>query len=270
MQEMTASSPHELAALRARAYGPRADIDDDPAALARLRELEAAERAALRERETECEAQDADVDGPRGSAAPPAEWAERDAVDELRALEASAAPPAPRPIAPAWIIAWAASVLVVALVVGGLVFGLASIRPVSTATGATQVASLTDPADMSDMEWVRQWFGGSQDMSGYVYLGLIVARTPQGVFAEGSDCLLVLRSDGFQEDDQSFRGPVYSGCRAGAFPAAVQFVVGADAPKELRDRFGDGTALSFVLDEDVVGVFASEAPSPTPTVIAVD
>ena len=43
MQGMT--SPHdELAALRARAYGPAADIDGDPEALARLRDLEIAAR----------------------------------------------------------------------------------------------------------------------------------------------------------------------------------------------------------------------------------
>ena len=45
-------------------------------------------------------------------------------------------PRPPRPIATRWILAWAASVAAVAIVVGGLVFGLAAMPPVPTASGA--------------------------------------------------------------------------------------------------------------------------------------
>jgi hypothetical protein len=40
MHEMDAATRDELRVLRARAYGPSADIDQEPSAIQRLRELE--------------------------------------------------------------------------------------------------------------------------------------------------------------------------------------------------------------------------------------
>ncbi len=270
MQKMIDSPADELAVLRARAYGPHADIHADAVALARLRELEDAERAAL------VSAVVASAPSPEPeSGAAVEEVIERDPVAHLSEPPAVAAPTSPRPISTAWIVAWAASVLVVALVVGGMVFALASIRPVSAATGATQVASLTDPAELSDTPWVRQWFGGvvgAGRVTGNQFAGLIVAQTPEGMMGpeSGSDCLVVMAADAYHEVDQSFQGQIYSACRAGAFPASVQFVVDGGSPPELKDRFGVGTALSFVLDGETVGVFADDGPTPAPTATTAD
>jgi hypothetical protein len=56
----------------------------------------------------------------------------------------------------------------------------------------------------------------------------------------------------------SINGPVYYGCRAGGFPATVQLDVDATTPSALRDRVAKGSALLFVLDHELVGVFSDE------------
>ena len=162
-------------------------------------------------------------------------------------------------------MAWAASIAAVAIIVGGLVFGLARIPPVVTASGAQLVATLDDPLEASDR--LRQWVGG-ETVRAFAFEGLTVVRTPWAPFAQGSDgeCLLVF-SDEQLSADGAISGAIYTGCRAGSFPATAELVVGDDSPQPLRDRFGGGTALQFVLDGDVVGVFVG-APiaTPTPTV----
>jgi len=275
MQGRTASSTGELAALRARAYGPHADIAGDPSALARLRELEVAERAERGGGETATIAEGelpAERPAAEAVAASDATPSAPDAAAalELPGVDDADSPPAPlvrahRPIAVGWIVAWAASILVVALVVGGMVFGLASIRPVSTETGATQVASLTEAVD--GPEWLRQWFPQGADELAFRYHGLIVARMPGGMYAGGADsqCLFVADEEAYNEADQSFTGQIFQGCGVGAFPATVQFVIDTTSTEQLRDVFPDGTALQFVLVGDTVGVFAIDPPTPTPT-----
>lgn len=276
---MDEPTTHELAALRARAYGPRADIDGDPVAIARLRELETAARIAAEPTQSVREAapseDDSDTadDAADAAADDTAANAGADDVDALRLLVADstgvAGPRAPRPVRVGWVIAWAASVLVVALTVGGMVFALASIRPVSPVTGATQVASLDDPVPTDDTVWVQRWFGGaSGEIVAFDYLGLVVIQTPSLYYSTGQECLVVAPRDGFNEENDSFEGAMYTGCRAGSFPAAVQFVVNESAPQEVRDLFADGTGLSFVLDGDVVGVFTDGGPQATGAVRA--
>ncbi|MBF9336286.1 hypothetical protein G3N30_08635 [Microbacterium lacticum] len=183
----------ELTALRRRAYGPDADIDADPAALARLRKLEEQDRA-------------------------------RAAASEARAegaAEAVAQPDEPAERAPA----------------------LTAVAAAGDATG--------DPAADT-----------AADMTGD-------ARTPWSMFGQGDDDCLFVVADQRIGDDGSIRGPIYTGCRAGSFPATAEFLVGIDSPQQLRDRFGDGTALQFVLDGGIVGVFVgAPVPSPTPTTTA--
>lgn len=262
MQEMTASSPHELAALRARAYGPRADIDADPDALARLRELEEAQRAASREAVRAPDVGDA----PAAPGSPPGEptLAELVAATAITPPDGGRAAYTPRRVTVTWITAWAASLLLVAVAVGAIVFGLASIRPVSTATGATQIETLDDPVERP--EWLDAWMGDRTEYTAvYSFAGMLVAKVPAGIFTTGTDCIMALRADAYNETDQSFRGEIHSACRAGVFPASVQFVVDDTFPQEMRDRFGDGTALQFVADGDLIGVFVDESGEPTPS-----
>lgn len=272
MQVMTASSPHELAALRARAYGPRADIATDPAALSRLRELEEAERAPSRELAARLEPEETStpvrspLDDP--TFAGPVGMASMGEGAPGTVLHGAAR--RPRPIAAWWIIAWAASVLIVAVVVGAMVFGLASVRPVSMQTGATQIASLDEPVETPP--WLDQWLGGARDILVFRYEGLVVARTSGTMFGADpdSECLFLADERGYNPADGSLTGRVLSGCGVREFAATVQFVVDAESPEGLREAFPDGTALQFVLDGDMVGVFALPSPSPLPSVIVVE
>ena len=154
MQSMDAATREEFATLRRRAYGPNPDIADDPAALARLRELEqrqgrgsAAEQSA-RMAEAERlfgppvprpESAVPETPAPAGDAAAVGVAEPHGAGQHYRSS------PTPPPIGRALLIGWAASIVVVAIVVGALVFALASLRPVSAVTGARQVASLDQP-----------------------------------------------------------------------------------------------------------------------------
>ena len=275
MQGMDDPNALELTALRRRAYGPDADIDADPAALARLRELEEQDRARAAASEARAEGAAeavAQPDEPAESApALTAVAAAGDATGDPAADTAAdmtgdardGEPRPPRPIATRWILAWAASVAAVAIVVGGLVFGLAAMPPVPTASGARQVETLTQPVEAG--EWLKRWAGG-ESVRVFSFEGLTVARTPWSMFGQGDDDCLFVVADQRIGDDGSINGPIYTGCRAGSFPATAEFLVGIDSPQQLRDRFGDGTALQFVLDGDVVGVFVgAPVPSPTPT-----
>jgi len=155
-----------------------------------------------------------------------------------------------RPVA----IAWAASLVAVGILVGVTVYGAAAVRPVSPVTGATQVASLTE-RDRTAPEWLDDWWGGDDsDVTAYEFRGLTAVRAEFGLFSQGSDCLTLVQSDGVG-DDGSIEGNIYSGCRAGAFPAVVQFTIDSSSPEAIQAEFGLGTAVQFVLDGDTIGVF---------------
>ena len=253
----------ELRALRARAYGPDADIDADPAARARLAELESSARAAASApepaRPTPTDVPGLD-NGPEADAGP-----EPDAAPEP--------PPVPvrerlsrawrrRPVA----IAWTGSLVVVAAVVAAATYGVAAVRPISPATGATQIATLDD-GDESDAAWLDGWWGAGSAATAYDFHGLIVIHSPVGVFTNGTDCLTVVPAGAVSEDGTTIEGQMYYGCAAGAFPAVAQFTISETSPDELQEAFGLGTSLQFVLAPEGVGVFA-DPPRPTPSVSA--
>ena len=258
MQRMT-SPEDELAALRERAYGPGADIHDDPDALARLHELEAEAKPVVADTDTDAAA-NAHVE-PGASATASAPEAATDASGEPMTAPARAARPIPR----AWLIVWAASIALVGVITGAIVFSLASIRPVSPVTGAVQVATLDEPVAPESVDWLSLWTRSGQKASAFEFFGLVAVHFPEGVYADQS-CLMVGDITNFTRDGDSisYEGRTYTGCGAGPFPATVQFVVDDQSPAELRAHYPDGTALSFVLDSDVVGVFMAAPSSPTP------
>src|SRR3954451_4697205 len=116
--EMDAVERDELRALRARAYGPAADIHDDPAALRRLQELE-----------------------PRASApAPPSDMEVHDS-ESTSAPQGSALQPGRR----RWIAIgafWLLSVIVAAGVAWAVTFTTTYVPPVSASGAEVQVATL--------------------------------------------------------------------------------------------------------------------------------
>lgn len=187
MQSMDAATREEFATLRRRAYGPDADIDDDPAALARLRELEqrqdrgfAAEQSARMAENAVPETAESAGDAAAVGVAEP-----RGPGQHYRSS------PTPPPIGRALLIGWAASIVVVAIVVGALVFALASLRPVSAVTGARQVASLDQPT--ADVPMVLPWARNGDRGTTYSFAGLlIVVSSGENRGFEG-ECVTVLQ-----------------------------------------------------------------------------
>jgi hypothetical protein len=302
MSTPTDSSRDELAALRERAYGLNADIHDDPAALARLSELEeqaaAANIAALSARtgmstnggsprrsavddEEDAEpaaltlpaAEETDAaaardpttpggDGP-GSPAPAALGtldadtgtggtdaadSRGDAGDDVVDPDAEGADAAPaRPWWRRIPVLWAASVVAAVLVGVALTLLVQSME--AGKVGVLQV----DP----EAEWPEDvWAGETEDSVAFeTFYGLTVLSQPQ-VTGDGTQppvpCLIVFSGVG---DNPSYLG---GSCGAGSFPAEAVFIVGRQAPSELRDRFPVGTAMQFVLDGEQVHIYARE------------
>ncbi|HEY9324588.1 MAG TPA: hypothetical protein VIP50_06640 [Agromyces sp.] len=270
----------ELSTLRARAYGPGADIYDDAEAVIRLRELEArqrdiAERRALdAERIADTAAEDVDLAPVSGEAdtdaatpadlvdgvpvsgaaaatttAPPTEEGDqaRSAADDER----SATPRKP------WsrrrlTVVWAVS-LIAALVVGAAM--ATSFQAVVTG----QVAVLNEDPDGA---WPEDMLGARQE--GAVIFdsfgGLTLLTTPETYLATTENpmtCLYI-----FVER----MGYIGGSCGAGPFPPTGTMFVTRESPQPLRERFEDGTALRFELDGSQVRVYAAPpAPEPADT-----
>lgn len=159
MPEMDAAADEELRELRARAYGPHADIATDPAAVRRLEELESSRSAAAVRRGGRDHAAIADS-GADGEAAElrvvhPSADAARESSDLLDRLgdeatweESTArdartdAPRQPGRLARWRTPLWAASVIMAAALAAMITYAFASIPPVSSAAGAPQIATL--------------------------------------------------------------------------------------------------------------------------------
>lgn len=260
----------ELRALRERAYGPDADIDTDPVAMERLRQLEAgsfhapslpvvdapaawsADTAEPGRISTPVEVvysrdgrpvpaadatpADAPVDAVQADAAE-AEDADADAADaEAETAEADA-----RPRRPLLVRAIA---LVLALIVGAFAaYAVMQLRPGSVATLAAA----------PDAEW-PEFLGQRQDGSQVYeeFLGLTVAIVPQPWGRENDvPCLFVLQAVGISSITTV-------GCGAGGFPPTAALEVTEAFPDELVAEYPEGTALQFVLADDRVVVYADE------------
>ncbi|HKP08487.1 MAG TPA: hypothetical protein VJU58_14635 [Microbacterium sp.] len=220
--DLADDSAAELDALRLRAYGPDADIDDDPQALSRLRELEA---QAIGE---------PGPDAPALAAAPPA-------TEEDEPVTAAVAR------APWWerhrALLWGGSLLV-AVLVG------AAAASVQLTPGREQVAVLGEDVDGP---WPEQMWG-AQPPDGVTfdeYLGLTAIASARD-FGNGthSTCLWVY-------DSQSVNFGLSAGsCAAGSAPTSTTIAVTSQAPQALLEEFAEGTTLQFVRDGDRVIVYA--------------
>jgi hypothetical protein len=309
----------ELRALRERAYGPAADIHEDPQALLRLRELEELSRpsagngtsgsgtvpppsagslggdvadplpeADRRAAEVPLPGEEPDVSirrprltstFPGGAGEPPAlpvgaahqpaafvtGSAARDEAARADSIPPDVDSPAPgaeagsetaaderptdteTPATPWWrrrvVLLWAGSLVLTALIaVGATLWTVQSKGRVAV----LQVAEKT--------EWPEAVLGDPPPDSRVFesYLGLIVVVMPQSWGpGEGMDCLYVLERSG-----QGMMSTV--GCAAGVFAPSAALSVSERAPDELRERYADDTALQFVLDGDLVHVYAQE------------
>ncbi|MFJ2551931.1 hypothetical protein [Microbacterium sp. NPDC087591] len=278
----------ELRTLRARAYGPHADIANDPAAVRRLHELEGL-RAARR-----AETMSADAAAPAGAEVAPVEERMPDehtpglaALDALfpptpdhpdhpasaeltpdperpeHPVSAAETTPSQEPAGPRryrrrtlWITAATA-----AAVAAGITYAAVSFAPVSASSGAPQISTL---APTNAIEVPVGFMGAVEDSPAFEFHGLTLFLSSsglRGVNPLDAACLMAVTSDqipaaeDFTTDSWGVEGPIYSGCRVGVFPATIEVPLTADAPPEPREAFPDGTALQFVLDGDRVGVF---------------
>ncbi|QIG38493.1 hypothetical protein G5T42_02520 [Microbacterium sp. 4R-513] len=253
---MDADAAAELRSLRARAYGPDADIHDDPRALRRLEELERLARPPGGE-----DPEDVSPAEPERSAASAVIQAPTVDQPTLEQSEDIARPDPPRSRRLRWWVPslWFASLVVVAVLAGvwTLTTTLTIFTPIQRDADGHQVAVLEVDPDFV----MPQIFGTTSP--GYVgfheFYGLTVVATP-GSWVGGYDndgkCLLLVRTTDIDDDHQVVNGPIFNGCSAGSFPATVELVVSRELPDEVRERFPEGSALQFVLDGDRVGVFS--------------
>jgi hypothetical protein len=277
MQVMDTATLDELRALRARAYGPSADIHQDPAAVRRLHELEAV-RKPLGSPGAEPPAAAADVGKPPPQPAPPASpsQAERawepetqsDAVqtsattDIFGALESTLARRGREGraagLSPMMRLTWAVSVVAAAALAAAVTYALTWVAPVSVSSGAEQIATL-EPVPMVDLP--PGWFGAGPSSMAFEFYGMTLFETADGFTSSGgSDCFVIVPTEELPAADAdtgnwSMSGAVHSGCGVGDFPATIELPVDSNTPEELRSQFPEGSALQFVRDGDRVGVF---------------
>ncbi|MGV9193620.1 hypothetical protein ACQ143_04685 [Microbacterium sp. MC2] len=281
---MDAGSLDELRALRARAYGPSADIHDDPAALRRLEELEALRGAPVAVSEDAVSDEvDVTVEESEPVAAPPADVepdgdrrADVESGLDRRAdvepgldrradvVDAQPTPEAapPRRLGTRVKLLWAFTVVAAAAIAASITYAVTYLTPVSVSSGAEQIASL-EPS--RTIEVPTGWFGAGASSLTFEYHGLAIFEASYGMNVPGTDdCFTIVAKDQLPDVDQStdtwsIDGSYWGGCGVGNFPSTVELRIDERVPEELRSQFADGDALQFVFDGERVGVFLDRA-----------
>lgn len=255
----------ELRRLRARAYGPDADIAADPVAMARLQKLEDAARAQAAAPPVRANAEPVRSEAPAPVAAVvPATIEAAETEEQADAAEADDLSSDRLRRWSRWSRRRTAVFAAIALVV-----------IVVTAVGATSfvvrrsgyvapVAAVLPPAPDRD---IPEIFGITEDNSTVFadFAGMTPVASEIIWNGEGTrQCLLVAETELLDDGSRNtFPGVVYSSCGAGPFPATVTFSVGFDGPESLRDRYPAGSSLQFILEDGAVVVLAAPAaPAP--------
>ncbi|GAA4194311.1 hypothetical protein GCM10022288_29600 [Gryllotalpicola kribbensis] len=258
---MTPSDESELRRLQARAYGPNADIQNDPAALRRLRELEGRGRGAAPVAGEASPVIDAAT--PREeSSVPPSEPTE--SGQSAASAGEAPAPRAPRPTRARSRRATVAVAASLALAVAALVFagvsGSARARSDALPEQARQIARLTPSPRYQVPLAVKGLLatGGAHAEGFRAFNGLRVVVDRAVTSAD--DPSMVVFADGADPDSDILEGPAWQGQGAGDFPATVQFRLTSDLPLSLTSAYDGGTALQFVFDksDNEVLVFLEE------------
>ncbi|WP_040166436.1 hypothetical protein [Microbacterium gorillae] len=241
---MNDESDRELRALRARAYGPAADIGADEAARSRLAELEQDRRPGADTSAAQRRAPRVGVADVPPAATSPVPPTVPDA--EVTVPAPIATPASPWRVSGRVGLIWAGSVAA-AIVVSGLV-ATALIPPVPLITGATHEASL--PVDPG-----FAWEGWGSDRGFATFFGM----RPMVFEVSGQQsCLFVAEDAKINRESSSFRGVNASACGTKAMPAVATLLIDENCPTALRDRFGDGTSLRFVLQDSAVDVSSAK------------
>lgn len=232
----------ELRALRDRAYGPNADIQDDPAAVKRLRELDQTGRTVTTG-QIATEIPEHAAPHPQGT--PPstdvtAQASLKPAAPDLRVTSTA---DRKRWSLPQLRWMWIGSV-VLALILGAILTVLGN-GWLTRVGDVHQVGSLRE---VDDFAWPESLGTETADARGYTeFEGLTVITSEQQWAGIGTDtCMLVVKSADVTLAAPS-GGSLYWGCGTSAFPPTVQFEVTAGMPAELKDEFPVGTEIRFVL-----------------------
>ncbi|MFT4221049.1 MAG: hypothetical protein QM611_11095 [Microbacterium sp.] len=236
----------ELRALRARAYGPDADIAGDAAALRRLEELEAQARGPVLPTEPEPEPEP-DVDAVASDSSP------APAPPQAEAQEAPPSTPRRRRLWPWLAVAWAASLFAVAGLVAATTYAAALVRftPVSTGPEGRQVAVLQA---VSSSPLAAMWDPPPTVFEDFHGMTVLVVGG-EWALNDADTCLMVVRTDAVDPTAHAIEGPMLQGCGAAGFPPTVAVRVTEALSEQLQSEFPAGSALRFVLDGSRVGVF---------------
>lgn len=265
MPEMDTADAQELRMLRARAYGPAADIAEDYAAIRRLRELE--------DRRAGTEIDPASVLTPVSVTDATTSIAQRPSRISDPVPDLLSADDAPEPsVAPdsgvgartadhtrwRWKLLWIASLVASSALAASVTYAMTWISPVSVSSGAAQIDTLEPNAALAVPVG---WFGANENSIAFDFYGLTLFTGEGNRANSTAGCLYVVGTDqvpaeeDFSPTSWSFEGELYTGCNVGVFPAAVEIPLGDATPDELNAHFPSGRALQFVLDGDRVGVF---------------
>ncbi|GMM96406.1 MULTISPECIES: hypothetical protein [Microbacterium] len=249
----------ELRRLRLRAYGPSADIDRDPAAMARLTELEAAAGTGDASDTPAPEPHRDNPSDPRPKAPADASMIDASLVDEAAPVADgdpavwSSSPDTRR--RPRWLVPalWAASLAITA-VFAAIVTSTASSPPTAAPDGGTPVAVLApDPSfDPSEIFGTRGY--GAQGFEDFHGLTPIAVDDRWAASFGTDSCLMIVATGVVDGDDGIYTGRWRTGCAAGPIPASVAMDVDSTVPAETSVAYPDSVLL-FVHEGDLVRVY---------------
>lgn len=249
----------ELRRLRARAYGPDADISGDPVAAARLAALEELER------QERLATAPLAAPPPRAGGEPAASGADDDGAEDDGAEDDGADDddddlrehrPLVRSRRTLWV--WAISLAAVTALASAATALTLTFVPVPTSVGAPQVGTLEPDPDAETPAVFGQRTGAERAFKDFYGVTAFAGYAQVDATENRSPCVYLLETR--EVSEQEARGVsgnfVYGGCGAGIFPATVEFVVAEGMPDAFVERFPIGTSVQFVFDGENVGVFA--------------
>lgn len=256
MHRMNADDAGELARLRARAYGPHADISDDPDAVARLAELEGLDRRSRLV---------ANDPSPRShEGAPPIGTQDPSAPRTGMDSDGSAGDARPRgrwsvPIRSRRVFsAWALTIAVAAGASSAVTAAGMDIVPVSRSAGVPQIATLAPDEGRALPGAFGPVSSEARAYPDFYGMTAFVSYAQFGPEGERNACIFLVPTATLDELEQGgySAGFSESGCGAGVFPATLQFVVNSLEPAEFVARFPPGSSVQFVFDGENLGVFS--------------
>lgn len=239
---MSTDEDDELDRLRRRAYSPTADIGSDPAALARLAELE--RRAAGAEPTPDADPLGAatSTDANPGSAAA--------APDDQR--PAVAREPRWRPRRSTVLLLGAAALVLIVAATALTLVQRVQVHPLQA--DAEQVARLVPDPAFEVPDYFSDGTPGTMAYSEFQGFRVTVAA-PGGTEREGESCLMVWQPALVSTDAAtgvfSYSGQfVPSQCSAGTFPAVATIRLFDQSPERAQTEYPADTSLQFVYDRE--------------------